>query len=89
MPEEQLKLYYNTYTQCWKLFRKYVQVEIINDTAWNCMISDFEKLRKEIEGDEPSYQILWGTQKAIDKIWTKREKERSPDKVEEEKGFCV
>lgn len=89
MSEEELKLYYSILTKCWKLFRKYVQQEKIDDKVWNCMINEFEKLRREVEGVAPVYQILWGTQKALDEIWTKREKEKVTDDIDETTGFTV
>lgn len=76
MENDELKSYYALFTDCWKFFKKYAQEKNINDNLWNCMINDAEKIRHKYDGKEAAYQVLWGTQQALDKIWTQKENER-------------
>lgn len=76
MTSEDKKYYYNLFSTCWKFFWKYAQIDDVNDNQWNAMINDAEKIRNDYDGNDAAYQILWGAQQALDKIWTKKEKQK-------------
>lgn len=73
MTDEQLKNDYRAFSQCWKLYKKYALVENINEDMWNLFLKDAGRLQKEFE-NSPMTKVLWGTQKAIDELWTNIEK---------------
>ena len=73
MTDEQLKQDYKAFSQCWKLYKKYAPVEKVDDDMWNLFLKEAGELQNEL-GDSPMTKVLWGTQKAIDELWTNIEK---------------
>ena len=44
--DEQLKLAYNAYTDCWRLYEKYIETKVTNE-YWQNMINESEEIAKK------------------------------------------
>lgn len=52
MSENELREYYNIFTECWKLFKKYSNP--VNDQAyWDEVVNQVEEFRKKYPGELP------------------------------------
>lgn len=64
MNEEWLRKYYDIYTCCWKLFRKYAN-PVDDDKFWDDLISDAEEIMK----NEFAKKIVLATIDEIERIY--------------------
>ena len=73
MTEQEIKQDYKMFTQCWRLYKKYAGIQQVDDNTWNLFLKETGELYEDFK-NSPMLKVLWGTQKAIDELWTKREK---------------
>lgn len=52
MSEDELREYYNIFTECWRLFKKYSN--LVNDEAyWEEVVNQVEEFRRKYPGEFP------------------------------------
>lgn len=73
MKEEELKKYFNVYTYCWKLFRKYSE-PVDDDEFWSNLISNADVIAKATENSEFARKIILATLDEIEKIYKESKK---------------
>ncbi len=73
MTEQEIKQDYKMFSQCWRLYKKYAVIQQIDDNTWNLFLKETGELYEQFK-DSPMLKVLWGTQKAIDELWTNIEK---------------
>ncbi|MEI1256008.1 hypothetical protein V8Q34_14815 [Blautia sp. JLR.GB0024] len=71
MTEENLKKYFDVYTDCWKLFRKYSEP---NDAEefWKSLFEETNELHKKYGKSKFSEELILATAGEIDRIFRKR-----------------
>ena len=73
MKEEELRKYYDVYTDCWKLFRKY-SVPDDSKEFWERLRDEMEEIWNRHGKSEHAKKILLATRDEIEKIWRKLKK---------------
>ena len=72
MKEEELRQYFDIYTACWKLFRKY-SAPVDSDAFWDGLISDADRIAKNFGNTEFAKKIIVATADEIEKLCKKSE----------------
>lgn len=69
MNEEQLKKYYEIYTDCWKFFRKWCEPK--SDDDWKQLLYEAEKLQKKDDKSELRKRLISETILEINRLCKK------------------
>lgn len=72
MNEEELKRYYSTYTECWKLFRKHSN-PVDTEEFWDSLIGE-ANLIYEKEKTVFRKNMIVETLNEIERVWKSRKK---------------
>ena len=70
MSEEEIRKYYEVYTGCWKLFKKYATLEKMGDEEWKQLIDEAGEFRERYNDLKCTYPIIWETMQELDRIWS-------------------
>ena len=70
MKEAELRKYYDVYTDCWKLFRKY-SVPDDSKEFWERLRDEMEEIWNRHGKSENAKKILLATRDEIEKLWRK------------------
>lgn len=68
MTEDELKKYFDIYTYCWKLFRKYSN-PVKDDSFWNNLILDADNIVESSSNKEFSRKIVTDTVSEIERLY--------------------
>ena len=67
MREEELRTYFNIYTDCWKLFRKYSNTNN-TDEYWESLIAETDAIVKKYNNSELAKKICLATINELERI---------------------
>ena len=71
MKEDELKKYFDLYTCCWRLFKKYSN-PVDDDKFWDSFIAEAESIMKNSEKNDLAKKIVLATIDEIEKIYKSR-----------------
>lgn len=86
MSEEELRKYYEIYTDCWKFFRKYAELlekidcntpvgegMIDGDSYWDALVNESAEIYKKHGNTMFAKDVLVATTKEIERIYKEKE----------------
>ena len=73
MSNEALREYFDTYTECWKLFKKYSD-PVDSDDFWRALTADADVIYKKHGKSEFCKRLLLDTTDEIEKICKREER---------------
>ena len=74
MKQEELKIYYDIYTDCWKLFKKYAYEEDkSNHDFWQNFAKESRNLRIKYKENKLACDIILGTYREIERLENKND----------------
>ncbi len=69
MTQEELKVYYNIYTDCWKLFKKYAYEEQKNNNDfWQNFAKESRNLRIKYKENKLACEIILATYRELERL---------------------
>ena len=74
MKQEELKIYYDIYTDCWKLFKKYAYEEDkSNHDFWQNFAKESRNLRIKYKENKLACDIILATYREIERLENKND----------------
>ncbi len=71
--DEQLKLAYNAYTDCWRLYKKYAETKVTNE-YWKNMVKESEQLAKKYDDSKFVVDLLVVTCDELQRVYLEEKK---------------
>lgn len=71
MNEEELKKYFNVYTDCWKLFKKFSD-PVAEDAFWEALIDEGDAVAEKYGKSEFAKKMIVVTMEELDRISRKK-----------------
>ena len=73
MSDEELKVYFEIFNECWKFFKKYSNPQD-NEGFWNELIEDLENKTKKYKNYEFARKMLIQTEEEIEELLRRKGK---------------
>lgn len=74
--DEQLKLAYNAYTDCWRLYKKYIETKVTNE-YWQNMVNESEQIARKYNDSKFVVDLLTITCDELQRIFMEKRKDMS------------
>ncbi len=74
--DEQLKLAYNAYTDCWRLYKKYTEAKVTNE-YWQNMVNESEQIARKYNDSKFVVDLLTITCDELQRIFMEKRKDMS------------
>lgn len=74
--DEELKLVYNAYTDCWRLYKKYAKAKVTNE-YWQNMINESEQIAKKYNDSKFIVDLLVVTCDELQRVYMEEKKDTS------------
>ncbi len=74
--DEELKRIYNTFTDCWRLYKKYAETKVTNE-YWQNMISESEQIAKKYNDSKFVVDLLVVTCDELQRVYMDMKKKEA------------
>ncbi len=75
--DEELKRIYNTFTDCWRFYKKYVEVKEVTNEYWQNMINESEQIAKKYNDSKFVVDLLVVTCDELQRVYMEEKRKEN------------